>query len=84
MMELLVFLCLLILALLLCWMVVAALTVCLLLENVMLLQKYRILIRQNDANRYTQHVYACHMQFTMTVGVTMSYMHLWLEQSQSR
>ena len=83
MMELLLFLCLLISVLLLCLMLVAALTVCLLLGNVMLLQKYRILIQQNDANRYTQHVYACHMQFTTTVGVTMCYMHLWLKQSQS-
>ena len=60
MMELLVFLCLLIFARLLCWMVVAALslTVCLLFA--MLLQMYRILIQQNYANRYTQYVYACH------------------------
>ena len=76
MMELLVFLCLLLSPLLLCWMLVAALTVCLLLA--MLLQMYRILIRQNDANRYTQHVYACHMQFTMTVGVTIIMLHAFM------
>ena len=52
MMELLVFLCLLILALLLCWMLVAALTVCLLLGTVMALQMYRAPLQQNDANRY--------------------------------
>ena len=69
MMELLLFLCLLISVLLLCWTVVAALTMCLLLA--MLLQMYGILIRQNYANRYTQQ--SSMSQFTMTVGVTTIY-----------
>ena len=55
MMELLLFMCLLISALLLCLILVAALIVCLLLRTVMALQMYRAPLHKNDANRYHIH-----------------------------
>ena len=54
-MELLLFLCLLILALLLCLMLVATLIVCLVLFTTMLLQMHQAPLHQNDANRYHIH-----------------------------
>ena len=57
MMELLLFLCLLIFTLLLCLILVATLIVCLLLFTAILLQMYRTLRQQNNANRYDKCIY---------------------------
>ena len=57
MMELLLFLCL------LCWLLVATLTVCLLLFTAILLQMYRTLRQQN---RYDKCIHGCSVPVFMT------------------